>query len=219
MYRIAIVDSRDIIHSLRDLFHFAENFLLVFTAKNGIDYLEKMQDLDDNEIPQVVLMDLIMPEMDGIKSIILSKLKYPQVKYIVLSSHDESDLLFKAIQAGANGYLLKDEKLSIIKEHIISLINNEATPMSPSIAKKTFELLHQVSNNVKEPLLHHNNEILSVLTQREAEVLDLMTKGLSYKKISELLFVSPNTVRTHIAHIYDKLHINSKVEMMNLLKR
>ena len=217
-YKISIVDDdRNTLLSLADLITYSHEFDLIFTAKNGKEYLEKMESLDVNEMPQIVLMDLEMPIMDGINTMHISKMRFPFVKYIVLTSFDDEEKLFKAIQAGAHGYLLKDEKISVIQEHIKDLINNQATPMSPSIAKKTFDILSKIKINPLPDALE-NNEVLSNLTSREIDVLKLMVDGYNYKIIAEKLFVSTNTVRSHIAHIYEKLHVTSKYQMLNLLK-
>jgi DNA-binding NarL/FixJ family response regulator len=216
-YKIAIVDdSREIVRSLQEQLSYYEIFDVIFTANSGLDFIQKMENISVVDYPKVVLMDIEMPEMDGINAIYLSKIKFPFVQHIVLTSHDNSDLLFKAIQAGANGFLLKEEKLSVIKEHIINLLHNEATPMSPSIAKKTFALLQKLGPS--ETIEDINRSHLNILTTREQEVLELMIAGCNYKVISEKLYISTNTVRTHIAHIYEKLHINSKVQMMKLFK-
>lgn len=217
LYKIAIVDdSRQVVQSLVEQFNYYDNFNIVFTAYDGLEYIRQMESLDLNNYPQVVLMDIEMPQMDGVKTIYLSKIKFPFVKHIVLTSHDDSELLFKAIQAGANGFLLKEEKLSVIKEHIKNLINNEATPMSPSIAKKTFDLLRTMQPSEDSATI--NSKIIEILSSRETEVLDLMMAGCNYKVIAGKLFISTNTVRTHIAHIYEKLHINSKVQLMKMFK-
>lgn len=216
-YKISIVDDdRNTLVSLADLITYSKEFELIFTAKNGEEYLKKMEELDINELPQLVLMDLEMPKIDGIKTMQISKMRFSFVKYIVLTSFDDEEKLFKAIQAGAHGYLLKDEKISVIQNHIKDLINNQATPMSPSIAKKTFDILSKIKMD-QLPNSLEKNEILTNLTSREMDVLKLMVEGYNYKIISEKLFVSTNTVRSHIAHIYEKLHVTSKYQMLTLL--
>jgi DNA-binding NarL/FixJ family response regulator len=218
-YKICIVDdNRQTLTSLSDLITYSDEFDLVFTAKNGKDYLEQMENLDIISYPQLVLMDLEMPTMDGIQAMQVSRMKYPFVKYIVFTSFDDEDRIFKAIQAGAHGYLLKDEKVSVIRSHIKDLLNNQATPMSPSIAKKTFEILSKI-NTSQTTTSPSNNELFSSLSTREMEVLKLMEEGHNYKIIAEKLFISTNTVRTHIAHVYEKLHVSSKYQMLNLLKK
>jgi DNA-binding NarL/FixJ family response regulator len=107
--------------------------------------------------------------------------------------------------------LLKDEKIAVIAEHIKSLINNESTPMSPSIARKAFEMLSRIA-----PAEKKNDEIYNLLSGREVDVLKLMMEGYNYKIIAEKLFISPNTVKKHIAHIYEKLHVTSKVQLLKL---
>lgn len=217
-YRIAIVDdNRQTMLSLAELLNFSHEFELVFTAKNGNDYFKKMEEIDQDLLPQLILMDIEMPDMDGIQTMQLSRMKFPFVKYIVLTAFDDENKIFKAIQAGAHGYLLKDEKISVIRNHINDLLINQATPMSPSIAKKTFEMLSKIDPN-KVSVTEEKNPLFAALSSRELEVLKLMEEGHNYKVISEKLYISTNTVRTHIAHIYEKLHVTSKYQMLNLLK-
>jgi DNA-binding NarL/FixJ family response regulator len=218
-YRISIVDdSRLTLSSLVDLITLSQEFSIIFTAKDGKDYLAKMDDCDPSILPQVVLMDIEMPIINGVEAMQRSRMKFPFVKYIVLTSHDDEEKIFKAIQAGAHGYLLKDEKVSVIKNHIKELINNHATPMSPSVAKKTFEMLSKSTFTGNQHISQSDN-IFSELTNREMEVLHLMKEGHNYKVIAEKLYISTNTVRSHIAHIYEKLHVKSKYQMMNLMNK
>lgn len=217
-YKIAIVDdNRLTLSSLSDLITVHDEFDLVFTARDGKEYLKNMEDLDPAELPNVVLMDIEMPVLDGIETMQISRMRFPFVKYIVLTSHDDEEKIFRAIQAGAHGYLLKDEKISVIKKHIKELLQNHATPMSPSVARKTFELLSKSTiPQVQTP--KDINRRLAELTGRESEILQLMKEGHNYKIISEMLYISTNTVRTHIAHIYEKLHVTSKYQMLMVLK-
>lgn len=217
-YKISIVDDNHLtLSSLSDLITLNNEFELVFTARDGKEYLNNMEDLDPAELPHAVLMDIEMPAMDGIETMQISRMRFPFVKYIVLTSHDDEDKILRAIQAGAHGYLLKDEKISVIKNHIKELLQNHATPMSPSVARKTFELLSKTTMPVGQNTKGFNH-LLAELTGRETEVLQLMKEGHNYKVVAEKLFISTNTVRTHIAHIYEKLHVTSKYQMLNLLK-
>ena len=215
--KIVIVDdNRQTLQSLKELIAYDSRFTVVFTAVNGQDFIQKMDELPYNDYPHVVLMDLDMKVMDGIQAIHLGKVKFPEVKYIVLTVFDDEDKLFDSIKAGANGYLLKDEKISVITEHIVNLIENGFTPMSPSIAQKTFDLL---SRTPKEKEDKQSFSLLQELTDRERDVLHLLMKGHNYKVIAETLFISPNTVKKHIAHIYEKLHVSSKTQMINLINK
>lgn len=189
---------------------------IVFEAKNGVDFFEKLQLLKAEDQPQLVLMDIDMPIMDGIEAIALGTLKFPHIKFLVLTVFDDDDKIFKAIQAGASGYLLKDDSATQLVEAINNAIEFNGVPMSPAIARKT---LLWMRNNVKQPAgsnetsTHLENEIL---TEREIEILKLMVDGLDYKKIAEKLFISPHTVRTHTSKIYEKLHVNSKAEAIKM---
>jgi DNA-binding NarL/FixJ family response regulator len=207
-------DNKQTLRSLSELINYTGEFEVILTANNGIDFFEKLLNLSIEELPQVVLMDIDMPKMDGITTISKARLKYPSIKYLVLTVFDDEEKLFNSIQAGANGYLLKDEKISVITQHIKDLVNNESTPMSPSIAKKTFEMLSRMPSKDTK-----SDQLSDLLSAREIEVLKLMIDGFNYKVIAEKLFISPNTVKKHIAHIYEKLHVNSRVEIikMNLL--
>lgn len=215
MIKIALVDdNRQTLHSLKEMLNYSQAVEIVFTAINGKEFIKQMDELNRVEQPAVVLIDIDMPEMDGIQTISIGKLKYPFTKYLVLTVFDDEDRLFECIKAGANGYLLKDEKINVIIEHVKNLINHESTPMSPAIAKKAFNLLSKMSKPESK-----KNEILEELTNREIDVMLLMTEGNNYKVIAEKLFISPNTVKKHIAHIYEKLHVSSKAQIINLVNK
>ncbi len=210
--KIVIVDdNKQTLASLKEMLSYTGNFDIIFTAIHGEDYIQKMENLSPESQPQVVLMDLDMKVMNGIDAINIGKMRFPNTKYIVLTVLDDEDNLFAAIQAGANGYLLKDEKISVISDHIISLVNHESTPMSPMIARKTFELLSRMPS-----IENKMDDVYSQLSSREIDVLKLMMEGYNYKVIAEQLFISTNTVKKHIAHIYEKLHVTSKAQLMKL---
>jgi DNA-binding NarL/FixJ family response regulator len=216
--KIAIVDdNRETLISLSDLLGYNKMFSISFTAKSGRDFLSKMDELHSEERPQIILMDLDMNDINGIEAIALGTTKYPKSKYIVLTVFDDEDKLFDSIKAGASGYLLKDEKISIISEHIINLVEHGYAPMSPSIAKKTFDLLSK-SNKGPEPI-NSKSLLIQHLSEREIDVLNLLIEGQNYKQIAESLFISHNTVKKHTSHIYEKLHVTSKAQVINLMNK
>ncbi|MBK8701705.1 MAG: response regulator [Saprospiraceae bacterium] len=216
--KIGIVDdNRQTLRSLCEMLSYEKRTRVIFTANDGKDFLKKMQEVDIDQIPEVVLMDLDMKMMGGIEAIVIGRIKFPQVKYIVLTVFDDEERLFESIKAGASGYLLKDEKISVITEHIVNLVEQGYTPMSPNIAKKTFELLSKVKVNKGDFV--NSEKALDVLSEREVEVMKLLMEGQNYRRISEILFISPNTVKKHIAHIYEKLHVTSKTQMINLVNK
>lgn len=216
MKYIAIVDDKQSIrNALSDKINASENYKVLFTCDNGKDFLEKMKEARKNVEPDVVLMDIDMPVMDGIEAVSEGKLRFPNTKYLMLTIFDEDDKIFNAIKAGADGYLLKDESVEKIKQAILDLINEEGAPMSPSIARKALRLLKEGIKSFPED----NKENFHTdykLTEKEEQVLVLLVDGLEYKEIGQKLSVSPNTVRNHISKIYKKLHVTSRAHAVKV---
>ena len=189
---------------------------LILEAKNGRDFLEQLKAAPQR--PHVVLMDLEMPEMDGIETIRMATASYPEIKFIVLTVFEDNDKIFEAIKAGASGYLLKEDSAVNIIDAITNVHEHNGIPMSPAIARKAMELLRQM------PMHHYREteedekvkEDNAGLSDREMDVLREMVSGKNYKAIGEKLFISPLTVRKHAAHIYEKLHVNSRAQMINI---
>lgn len=185
---------------------------LVIEAKNGREFIEELKLLTQK--PQVVLMDLEMPEMDGIETIQFASAAYPDIKFIVLTVFEDTDKIFEAIKAGAGGYLLKEDSAVNIIDAITNVVEYNGMPMSPSIARKAMDMLRQMPVDAyKEDESEPDNGGLS---EREMEILKELVSGKNYKAIGEKLFISPLTVRKHVSHIYDKLHVNSRAQVINL---
>jgi DNA-binding NarL/FixJ family response regulator len=212
MIRVAVVDdkinNRKIITDKLSRNNF---FILAFQAVNGEDFLLQIRNLPEEDLPHIVLMDLEMPEVDGVSAIGTASALYPNVKFVVLTIFDDDDKIFEAIQAGCSGYLMKDEPFAKVHEAIEDIVLRNGAPMSPKIAFKTLQLL-------KNPISANNNQTqyLNPLSTRETEILEGLVNGLDYKKIAENIFISPNTVRNHIAKIYEKLHVSSKVDAVKI---
>ena len=210
---IAIVDdSADNRFFLQDQMKYSEEICVVFVAKNGIDFLEKMKELSPEQHPAVVLMDIEMPQMKGTDAVKYAHQIYPDLKFLMLTVFDDDDMIFEAIKNGASGYLLKDEKTSTIIDHIQQLLEMGGAPMSPSIARKALSLLSRSSL----PDAVVRAEVPEMLSERERDVLKLLVEGKDYKAIAEKLFLSTHTIRKHIANIYEKLHVSSKAQVINL---
>ena len=216
MTYIAIVDDKKALRSaLQDRLSSFDNYKILFTAENGQDFLEKMMEARKSIEPDVVLMDIDMPIMNGIEAVEKGKERYPNSKYLMLTIFDEDEKIFNAIKAGADGYLLKDEPIEKIKEAIINLLNDEGAPMSPSIARRVLNLL--MNSKIETPIQNSNqNETEYNLTEREKEVLTFLVEGFEYKEIGMKMKVSPNTIRNHISNIYKKLHVTSKTQAIRV---
>ncbi|WP_462252441.1 response regulator [Ekhidna sp.] len=184
-----------------------EQIQIEFVAIDGNEVLERL----DKYAIDVMLMDINMPDMNGIEATEKLKEKYPDIKVIMLTVFDENDKIFDSILAGASGYLLKDVKTIQIVEAIEDVLDGGA-PMSPEIATRILGLLRGKSTGElkKERAKQFN------LTNRELEILQEIASGAHYNQIAEKLFISPKTVRKHIENIYSKLHVHNKVEAIQL---
>jgi DNA-binding NarL/FixJ family response regulator len=173
---------------------------IVGTAEDGAEAVQMVADKG----PDLILMDLKMPIMNGVEATRQIMMKYPQVKVLVLTTYADDEWLFDAIQAGASGYLLKDTP----REELIRAVRGTAagkTYIDPSIAKK---VLDQVSSRQTQPA----TLVTSKLTEREVEVLRLIAKGLSNADIADSLFLSDGTVRNHVSAILAKLGVNDRTQ-------
>lgn len=187
---------------------------VMFAAVNGNDFLDRLKEMSLSQHPQVVFIDLEMPELDGIQTIQIAKALYPNIHYIVLTVFDDEEKIFEAIRAGAGGYLLKDESADAIRNAIASVLEYGGAPMSPAIARKAMNLLCKAQ--LTEKTFENNNEVDGMLSAREKEILQHTIRGLDAKRIAELLNISVLTVRKHISNIYQRLHVNSKAQVMHL---
>lgn len=189
-----------------------QNIELLFIAENGHDCLESLKGLPHTKLPQVIFMDIEMPEMNGIEAIAIAKALYPQIHFVVLTVFDEDDKIFEAIKAGASGYLMKHEPANVLQDAITNVLEYSGAPMSPAIARKALQLL----SNAEKPLAAQHGELPSVITEREKEILQHTVNGWDAKRIAGVLHISTLTVRKHIANIYEKLHVQSKAQIIQM---
>lgn len=176
-----------------------------FDCPVAVDSVEEMLEfLENHAAPDVILMDIQLPGMSGIKGMEIIKSKYPEVEIIMLTVYHDSHKIFDSLKAGASGYLLKHTSLPEIKESIEMLLKGGA-PMSPQIARKVITHFNQ-----QKPKKNPN----SALTDREQDIVTGLVDGLSYKMIADRYDISIDTVRAHVRNIYKKLHVNSKAEVI-----
>lgn len=197
--RIAIVEDLEEIRSgLETLIRESDGFVCVGAYPNGSQALAGIPDA----APDVVLMDIDMPGMDGIECIERLKLRQPELQIMMLTVFSDDEKIFRSLTAGASGYLLKKTPPAELLTAITELYHG-GSPMSSAIARKVVTAFRQPSMSTEgsEPL-----------TARETEILMYLAKGFRYKEIGEKLFISTETVRTHLHKIYEKLHVRSRTE-------
>ena len=197
--RVLVVDDHAIIRKgVKAVLDLVPDIELVGEAENGKLAIE----MDLNLKPDVILMDLMMPEMDGIACIREIKAHRPKARILVLTNFAGEDMIFPAIKAGAMGYHLKDSSPETLEEAIRQVFRGEPS-LHPLIATKVLEELHTPSDD---------QETDEILTRRELEVLTLIAQGLENREIAKQLVVSEATVRTHVSNILGKLHLASRTQ-------
>ena len=199
--RIFIADDHHIVRrGIRDLLETEPDFLLVGEATNGQEAVTAVARL----LPDVVLMDLVMPGVDGIEATRQIKAQHEDVKILVLTSFATDDKVFPAIKAGALGYLIKDTGPEELVQAIRQVYRGEAS-LHPTIAQK---LLAEVAQPEKRP----STSTTDPLTEREMDVLKLLARGLSNQEIAELLVIGVTTVYAHVSNILAKLHLVTRTQ-------
>ncbi len=189
------------------------NLKLIFVADNGDSCLHELKGLPATLLPQVIFMDIEMPGLNGIQTIAIAKTLYPLVHFIILTAFDDDDKIFEAIKAGASGYLLKHEVAASINDAIINLLQFNGAPLSPAIARKALQLLSKADANSNQ---NKTNLPPELLTEREIEILQYTVNGFDAKHIASILNISVFTVRKHISNVYEKLHVQSKAQIIKL---
>jgi len=202
-------DTNDIRHALEEIVRLSDEYELLGSFASGESAMEKIPILK----PNVVLMDINLGGISGIECVRRLKPSNPDVLFMMCTVYEEDEKIFEALSAGANGYILKKTSPIKLLESIRELSEGGA-PMSSQIARKVVTAF-QNRGPVQENLMGGNEANLGVLSNREKEILELLAKGLLYKEISAQLFISQETVRKHVYHIYEKLHVNNRVEAVN----
>lgn len=209
MIRIAITEDNPFIaNTVKQKLGFFNDFKLKFHANNGVELLGKLS--QDSNI-ELILMDIQMPEMNGIEALKEVRQKYPQIKVVMLTVFDDDEHIFKSIQSGAHGYLLKDINPDELRKGILDVLDGGAS-LTPSIALKAIELLRNPISIDEEPKEEYN------LSKRETQVLEQVATGLNHHAIAENLNISSGTVRKHIENVYRKLEVHNKIEAISKAK-
>jgi DNA-binding NarL/FixJ family response regulator len=203
---VAIVeDNNDIRQALEQIIESSADFILAGSCTTGEEALEKLPILN----PKVVLMDIGLGDgMNGIEVVRELKAMNPEILFMMCTIYEEDEKIFEALRAGASGYILKKTQPAKLLEGITELIQGGA-PMSSQIASKVVAAFQNKSVNT--PV----GSSLDVLSKRENAILEMLSTGLLYKEISDKLLITTETVRKHVYHIYEKLHVTNRVEAVN----
>jgi len=197
---VIIEDDIKVLEGLEQMLNLSDELNVLESFNDAESFIEKAGDLK----PDVALMDIGLPGMSGIECVEVVKQKLPEIQFLMCTNFDDDQKVFDALQAGANGYVLKNSEIQTIIQSI-SEVHRGGSPMSRSIARKVIESFH--STSIKEQKYD--------LSKRESEILKLLSKGFRYKEIAAQLFISTETVRTHIRNIYGKLQVQSRTEALN----
>lgn len=205
--RVAIVeDNRDLREALSLMLQFTENFEVCGSHENAESALEAIPE----EQPDAVLMDINLPGYSGIECVSLLKRRHPEILFVMCTSYEDDDKIFKSLESGASGYILKTDGPTKIIDALNDLFDG-GSPMSSNIARKVVASFSR---------FEQQNPDIQSLTPREVQTLGLLAKGKLNKEVADALEISPGTVRKHIQNIYGKLHVNTRVEAVNVyLKR
>ncbi|TDX00435.1 response regulator transcription factor [Dinghuibacter silviterrae] len=209
--RVCIVeDNRDIRQALEQILQLSGGFEWAASYSSGEDALVGIP----ITVPQVVLMDIHLGGVDGIECVRILKRRYPEMLFMMCTVYEDDAKIFEALRAGASGYVLKkttpDKLLEAIRE-----LNEGGSPMSSQIARKVVAAFQGQGKAALPGGAYEESDRLDSLSRREMEILEMLAKGMIYKEISLSLFISPETVRKHVYHIYEKLHVNNRVEAIN----
>ena len=203
-------DNKDIRSALEQIILMADGYTLVGSFSDAEEALLKIPLVN----PNIVLMDINLGEGEnGIDCVRQLKPLHPEILFMMCTVYEEDEKIFEALTAGANGYILKKTAPGKLLDALRELYEGGA-PMSSQIARKVVNAF-QFRPAVADPGTIAPGKPISVLSNRENEILELLAKGMLYKEIAARLFISQETVRKHVYHIYEKLHVNNRVEAIN----
>lgn len=209
---VCVVDDTDDIRTaLEEIVSMDEKYQILQGCSSGEEALKKIP----VSKPQIVLMDINLGGITGIECVRRLKPAYPDLLFMMCTVYEEDEKIFEALSAGANGYILKKTSPEKLLQAIHELYEGGA-PMSSEIARKVVAAFRNKMVPPESNVLNQHGALIHVLSVREKEILEWLSKGMLYKEIAAQLFISPETVRKHVYHIYEKLHVNNRIEAVNI---
>ncbi|WP_453993141.1 response regulator [Bacillus nitroreducens] len=200
MIKLMLVDDHAVLRDgLRNILELEDDIRVVGEAVSGDEALEKVPKCE----PDVILMDINMPQKNGVEVTGILKKKYPSIKVLVLTMHNHDEYFMAAIREGADGYLLKDAPSEQVVEAIRTVASGESV-IHPSMTKKLLNFHQQQQEQPKD----------NALTEREMEVLQCLVEGMSNKEIADRLFISDKTVKIHVSKIFKKFNVKSRSQVV-----
>lgn len=210
--RVSIVEDHDIFRKrLTELLGFYDELKVVLVADSAETFLNRIEHMNEQESPQVVLMDIELPGISGIEATYQLGMKFPDMNVIMFTVFEDDERIFDSIQVGASGYLLKDTPIETVVESIRE-ITQGGSPISPTIARKVLGMM----KSADRPHTKEEQEVPFDLTPSERNILDEVVKGKTNKEIAEEVHLSPWTVKTHIRNIYRKMQVNTRAAAVRL---
>ena len=204
-------DNKDIRSALEQIVLMAEGYTLAGSFSDAEEALQKIPEAN----PDVVLMDINLGDGEsGIDCVRQLKPLHPEILFMMCTIYEEDEKIFEALKAGANGYILKKTAPGKLLDSLRELHEGGA-PMSSQIARKVVNAFQGRVTADAAGSISAGTKAISVLSNREKEILELLAQGMLYKEIAGKLFISQETVRKHVYHIYEKLHVNNRVEAIN----
>ena len=207
MIKVLIADDQELIRqSLKIVLNSRSEFTVTDAVSNGIEVIQSIR----REMPDVVLMDIRMPKMDGVHCTKIVKEGYPEVKIIILTTFDDDEYVYNALRFGASGYLLKGVSMDGLAEAIMTVYQGQAM-INPDIATKVLRFFSKMASD-NSPI-HIDPGQVGEITNNEWKIIDEVAKGRSNKEISEILKLSEGTVRNYISSILDKLDLRDRTQL------
>ena len=211
MIKVMIVDDQELIrHSLKIILGVNNDMEVVGMAADGAETLQKLKELSPEERPDVILMDIRMPVMDGVECTAQISKKYPNIKVIALTTFDDEEFVFGALKSGASGYLLKGSSLEELSGAIRTVYTGGAM-LNPNVASTVIRQFSTMAKNIVNPEITDLNT--DEITRSEWYIIQAVARGMSNKEIAESLWLSQGTVRNSISSSLNKLHLRDRTQL------